>query len=60
MAVFLRCEFGGLIFLRGLYMEGFIFGILRYISGVSVCIFVALWLCLFGCVLQGPIRLKVP
>ena len=27
--------------------------------GVSVCIFVALWLCLFGCVLQGPIRLEV-
>ena len=31
-----------------------------YVSGVSVCIFVALWLFLYGCVLQGPIRLKVP
>ena len=31
-----------------------------HVSGVSVCIFVALWLGLYGCVLQGPIRLKVP
>ena len=31
-----------------------------YVSGVSVYIFVALWLCLYECVLQGPIRLKVP
>ena len=30
-----------------------------YVIGVSVCIFVALWLCLFGCVLQGQIRWKV-
>ena len=30
-----------------------------YVSGVSLCIFASLWLCLFGCVLQGPIRLKV-
>ena len=30
-----------------------------YVSGVSVCIFVALWLCMFGCLLQEPIRLKV-
>ena len=27
-----------------------------YVSGLSICIFVALWLCLFECVLQGPIR----
>ena len=27
---------------------------------MSVCIFVALWLCMFGCLLQEPIRLKVP
>ena len=27
---FLRHQFGGLIFWRGLYMEGLIFGILRY------------------------------
>ena len=30
-----------------------------YVSGMNVCIFVALWLCLFGCGLQGPIRLEV-
>ena len=30
-----------------------------YVSGVSVCIFVALYLCMFGCLLQEPIRLKV-
>ena len=30
-----------------------------WVSGLSVCIFVALWLSLFGCVFQGPIRLKV-
>ena len=38
-----------------------------YVSGVSVCIFVALYLCIFvalylcmlGCLLQEPIRLKV-
>ena len=31
------------------------------VSGVSMylCGFGCLWLCLFGCVLQGPIRLKV-
>ena len=28
---FLRYEFGGLIFRGGLYMEGLIFGILRYL-----------------------------
>ena len=27
-----------------------------YVSGLSVCIFEALWLCLFRCVLQGPTR----
>ena len=30
-----------------------------YVSGVSVCIFVALYLCMFGCLLQELIRLKV-
>ena len=30
-----------------------------YVSGVSLCIFVTLWLCMFGCLLQEPIRLKV-
>ena len=30
-----------------------------YVSGVSVCIFAALWLCMFRCLLQEPIRLKV-
>ena len=30
-----------------------------YVSGVSVCIFVAFWLCMFGCLLQEPIKLKV-
>ena len=30
-----------------------------YVSGVSVCIFVALYLCMFGYLLQEPIRLKV-
>ena len=30
-----------------------------YVSGVSVCIFVALYLCMLGCLLQEPIRLKV-
>ena len=30
-----------------------------YGSGLSVCIFVALCLCVLGCLLQGPIRLKV-
>ena len=31
-----------------------------YVSGVSVyCIFVVLWLCLLGCVFQGPISLEV-
>ena len=30
-----------------------------HVSGLSICIFVALWLCLFGFVLQVPIRLKV-
>ena len=30
-----------------------------YVNGVSVCLFVALWPCVFGCLLQGPIRLKV-
>ena len=30
-----------------------------YVSGLSVCIFVALWLCVFGCALQGSIRLKI-
>ena len=30
-----------------------------YVSGGSLCIFVALWLCMFGCLLQEPIRLKV-
>ena len=29
-----------------------------YGSGLSVCIFVALCLCVLGCLLQGPIRLK--
>ena len=38
-------------------MEELILGILRYVSTLSVLI---LWLCLFGCLLQGPIRLKVP
>ena len=32
---------------------------LFYVSGVSVCIFVALYLCMFGCLLQEPVRLKV-
>ena len=32
---------------------------LSYVSGVSVCIFVALYLCMLGCLLQEPIRLKV-
>ena len=32
---FLRYEFGGLIFWRGLYMEGLIFGILRYTANDS-------------------------
>ena len=31
---FLRYDFGGLIFGRGLYMEGLIFGILRYSTHV--------------------------
>ena len=31
MEGFLHCDFGGLIFWRGLYMEGLIFGILRYV-----------------------------
>ena len=31
----------------------------QYVSGLSACISVALWLCMFGCLLQGPIRLKV-
>ena len=31
---FLRYDFGGLIFGRGLYMEGFNFGILRYSTHV--------------------------
>ena len=30
-----------------------------YVSGVSVCIFVAFWLCMFGCLLLEPIRLKL-
>ena len=30
-----------------------------YVSGVGVCIFVALYLSMFGCLLQEPIRLKV-
>ena len=30
-----------------------------YVSGLSVWIFLALWLCVFGCQCQGPIRLKV-
>ena len=30
---FLRYEFGGAYMWRGLYMEGLIFGILRYVSG---------------------------
>ena len=30
-----------------------------YVIGVSVCIFVALYLCMLGCLLQEPIRLKV-
>ena len=30
-----------------------------YVSGLSPCIFLALWLCVFGCLWQGPIRLKV-
>ena len=30
-----------------------------YVSGVSVFIFVALSLCMFGCLLQEPVRLKV-
>ena len=30
-----------------------------YVSGVRVCIFVALYLCMLGCLLQEPIRLKV-
>ena len=30
-----------------------------HVSGLSICIFVALWLCLFGCALQVPVRLKV-
>ena len=30
-----------------------------YVSGLSVCIFVALWLCVFECALQGSIRLKI-
>ena len=40
--------------------NGFIelfFQISSYVSGV--CIFVAFWLCMFGCLLQEPIRLKV-
>ena len=32
---------------------------ISHVSGVGVCIFVGLWVCLFGCVLQGPVRLKV-
>ena len=31
-----------------------------YVSDLSVCIFVTLWLCVFGCVLQGPISLELP
>ena len=31
MEGFLHCDFGGLIFWRGLYMEGLILGILRYV-----------------------------
>ena len=30
-----------------------------YVGGVSVFIFVALYLCMFGCLLQEPIRLNV-
>ena len=30
-----------------------------YVNGLRICIFVALWLCVFGCLLQGPKRLKV-
>ena len=30
-----------------------------YVNGLSVCLFVALWLCVFGCLLQGPKMLKV-
>ena len=36
MEGFLHCDFGGLIFWRGLYMEGLIFGILRYVHGSYV------------------------
>ena len=37
---FLRYEFEGLIFERGLYMEGFIFGILRYIITFIIIIII--------------------
>ena len=30
-----------------------------YVSGVSVCISVALWVCVFGFLLQEPVRLNV-
>ena len=38
--------------------KGSLLSYFLYVSGVSVCIFVTLWLCLCECVLQGPIRLK--
>ena len=29
-------------------------------SGLRIWIFVALWVCVFVCVLQGPTRLEIP
>ena len=31
----------------------------QWFERMYLCGFVALWLCMFGCLLQGPIRLKV-
>ena len=55
-------EKGGFLKVRLVLSELFNSPLLQfsmYVSGLSVCIFVALWLCMFGCLLQGPIRLKV-